>query len=257
MTRRTRAKATDVNASVPSDAAAIARALADNPVLAQAGARTLDVLAAHSEARAWQRGERLLEEGAASDACFALVRGTVGVFYSSNDGVDVLVKIFGAPAIFGEMELLWGLPRLEYVEAFTPVVAVRMRGAELHEALRTEGALAYAMLRDVARRLCIAAYHERALAFQPVPMRLAGVLLSFAAAHGTRCDDGVVIDVPLTYEMLARCLGATTRSVDRAFATWMGEGWLARDGGRVRITDLSALEAHADPERLELFHRLR
>ncbi|MBI3178130.1 MAG: Crp/Fnr family transcriptional regulator, partial [Deltaproteobacteria bacterium] len=219
MARRPRAQAPAASAPIPSDAAAIARALADNPVLAHAGTRTIEVLAAHSEARAWQRGERLLDEGAASDACFALVRGTVGVFYSSTDGVAVLVKIFGAPAIFGEMELLWGLPRLEYVEAFTPVVAVRIRGDELHQALRSEGALAYAMLRDVARRLCIAAYHERALAFQTVPMRLAGVLLSFAAAHGTRCDDGVLIDVPLTYEMLARCLGATTRSVDRAFAT--------------------------------------
>jgi CRP-like cAMP-binding protein len=105
----------------------------------------------------------------------------------------------------------------------------------------------------------VAAYHERALAFQPVEMRLAGVLLSFVEAHGAPAAGGngaITLDLRLTYEMLARCLGVNTRSVDRTLAAWRRQGWLKKARGRYVFSSRAALEQRADPERLALFHRL-
>lgn len=230
--------------------------LRENPVLAQGSDAGLRALAERADVLSFGVGERILDEGGEPDALYAMLEGTVGVFYSSEDGVDVLVKVFGAPSIFGEMEMLWKLPRLEYVETFLPTVVVRFPAAAAQDFLSREGAASFALLRDVARRLCVAAYHERALAFLPVEKRLAGVLLSFLEAHGRRDGDGVTLDLKLTYEMLARCLGVTTRSVDRTFARWLKEGWLEKSRGRYRVRELTRLEEHAAPARLALFHRL-
>ena len=86
--------------------------LAKLPLFAELDEASLTELSAQATARKFGAGDVLLEEGDPSEELFILVEGTVGVFYSHHGGESVLVKIFGAPAAFGEMELLSGLPRL-------------------------------------------------------------------------------------------------------------------------------------------------
>jgi CRP/FNR family cyclic AMP-dependent transcriptional regulator len=230
--------------------------LRQTTVFAPMAAATLDRLAGLSVVARHEQGERILDEGDASEDLFVLLQGVVGVFYSSEDGVDVLVKIFGAPAAFGEMELIFRQPRQEYVECFERCVVARMPADEFLRAMQADSASCFAMLKDVASRLAIAAYNERALAFLDAPTRLAGVFLSFLEAYGERGPDGITLKIKLTYEMLARCLGVTVRSVDRAMTEWTKEGWLTRSRGLYTFHDVKKLEAKADPERLALFSTL-
>ena len=187
-----------------------------NEIFASTAADTLDHLAALAEVVTYDKEQRILEEGDPSEHLFVLIKGVVGVFYSSEDGVDVLVKIFGAPAVFGEMELIFGQPRQEYVECFEPCIAARLPAKEFMRYMRADAEACCVMLKDVASRLAIAAYNERALAFLDANTRLAGLFLSFLEAYGQRTQHGVTLRIKLTYEMLARCLGVTVRSIDRA-----------------------------------------
>jgi CRP-like cAMP-binding protein len=200
----------------------------------------------------FEAGSRILEEGDASEHAFALVEGTVGVFYSASKGTNVLVKVFGPPALFGEMELPFGLPRMEYVEVFENATIIRWDGASFLDFLRSDTAAAFAMFQDVAARLCISAYLERALAFQDVETRAAGLFLSLLDSK----NEAHEIPFRLTYPMIARCLGATEKSVERTIGRWLGEGWLERNRGRYTIADLSELKAKADPELLLLHSRI-
>jgi CRP-like cAMP-binding protein len=200
---------------------------------------------------------RILEEGDPSEHLFVLVQGVVGVFYSSPDGVDVLVKVFGAPAVFGEMELIFGQPRQEYVECFEDALVVRLPGKVFMEYMRKDPEACFIMLKDTASRLAIAAYNERALAFLDAPTRLAGLFLTFLEAYGEDHDDGsCTLKLKLTYEMLARCLGVTQRSIDRAMTEWMKEGWVKRTAGLYTFTDVEKLEDKSDPDRIALFSKL-
>jgi CRP-like cAMP-binding protein len=230
--------------------------LRKNAIFARTAPATLERLAGLSEVLRLEKDARILEEGDASEHLFVLLSGVVGVFYSSEDGVDVLVKIFGAPAVFGEMELIFGQPRQEYVECFEPCVVARMPADDFMRFMRADPEACYVMLKDVASRLAIAAYNERALAFLDANTRLAGLFLSFLEAYGARSDDGVTLKIKLTYEMLARCLGVTVRSIDRAMTEWAKEGWLSKSKGLYTFHDLDKLEDKADPERLALFSKL-
>ncbi|HEY1097407.1 MAG TPA: Crp/Fnr family transcriptional regulator [Myxococcota bacterium] len=209
-----------------------------------------------AEVLTFDKDGRILEEGDASEHLFVLIKGVVGVFYSSADGVDVLVKIFGAPAVFGEMELIFGQPRQEYVECFEPCVAARLPAKVFMDFMKNDPHACFTMLKDVSSRLAIAAYNERALAFLDANTRLAGLFLSFLEAYGERTTDGITLRIKLTYEMLARCLGVTVRSIDRAMTDWAREGWLTKNRGTYTFHDLEKLEDKADPERLALFSRL-
>jgi CRP/FNR family cyclic AMP-dependent transcriptional regulator len=227
-----------------------------NAIFAAVDEGKLAQLAQVAEVLTFEKEGRILEEGDASEHLFVLISGVVGVFYSSADGVDVLVKIFGAPAVFGEMELIFGQPRQEYVECFEPCVVARLPAKTFMDFMRADANACFIMLKDVASRLAIAAYNERALAFLDANTRLAGLFLSFLEAYGERTDDGVRLRIKLTYEMLARCLGVTVRSIDRAMTEWAKEGWLTKNRGVYTFHDLEKLEDKADPERIALFSKL-
>jgi CRP/FNR family cyclic AMP-dependent transcriptional regulator len=227
-----------------------------NGIFADVDEGRLTQLAQVAEVLTFEKEGRILEEGDSSEHLFVLISGVVGVFYSSADGVDVLVKIFGAPAVFGEMELIFGQPRQEYVECFEPCVVARLPAKVFMDFMRADSQACFIMLKDVASRLAIAAYNERALAFLDANTRLAGLFLSFLEAYGERTDDGVRLRIKLTYEMLARCLGVTVRSIDRAMTEWAKEGWLTKNRGTYTFHDLEKLEDKADPERIALFSKL-
>jgi CRP-like cAMP-binding protein len=230
--------------------------LLKNRVFARMQPAFFKALVQTAEVMEVSRGDRVLEESDPSQHLYALTHGVVGVFYSSNAGADVLVKIFGAPAVFGEMELVHGQPRQEYVEAFEDCVVVRFDGKAFMATLHKDAPACFVMLEDVAARLCIAAYNERALAFLDAPTRLAGLFLSFLEAYGQPGGDGITLGYKLTYDMLARCLGVTARSIDRTMTTWMEEGWVRRSKGLYTFRSMADLEARSDPEGLALFSTL-
>ncbi len=230
--------------------------LRKNEIFARTATEKLERLADLVEVLRFEKEERVLEEGDKSAHLFVLVSGVVGVFYSSEDGVDVLVKIFGAPAVFGEMELIFGQPRQEYVECFEPCVVLRLPAKDFMHFMRHDPEACFVMLKDVAARLAIAAYNERALAFLDANTRLAGLFLSFLEAYGHKTPTGVELGIKLTYEMLARCLGVTVRSIDRAMTEWTKEGWMTKSRGTYVFFDLEKLAEKADPERIALFSKL-
>ena len=236
-------------------------ALLENAIFAALDEDAFDTLCSKVKIIDHDPGDIILHEGDKSEHLFALLSGIVGVFYSSIDGDNVLVKIFGSPAVFGEMELVFKQPRQEYVEAFEKSRVARFPAEPFMKAMQAQKEACYIAFKDVSARLCIAAYHERALAFLDAPTRLAGLLVSFACAYGEDApfDDknqGVRLKFKLTNDMLARCLAVTTRSIERAMKDWRGEGWIKKDKGFLIVRSLDELEDRADPERLALFSTL-
>jgi CRP-like cAMP-binding protein len=80
-------------------------------------------------------------------------------------------------------------------------------------------------------------YHEALAVFGSVaPVeRVREKLVQLARAHGRVSSQGVVLDLPLTHELLAAMVGSARETVTMALARLGAEGFVAREGRRYRL----------------------
>lgn len=214
------------------------------------------MLAQHAQRRNLRRQEMLLGEMAPPSHVFALVRGAVRVFYSSETGEQITVKLFHAPAFFGEMECLVNTPHLESVQALVSSVVLAIPRVPFVDFLQRDPNATFRLLVDVSARLCVAAQHERSLAFRDVPSRLASLLLSYARVFGAQVEGGILLGRCITYDELANDLGVTQKSIQRALIAWAHAGWIQRGSKSLLIKNGDALARLAGELSAQLDYQL-
>jgi CRP-like cAMP-binding protein len=198
-------------------------------------------------------GERILSHGDPARRVFALERGSVRVFHSAPSGAELLLVIFGAPALFGHAEAFAGIAHLENVEAIEPCELVVIPAAALLDFFRQDAGAATAMVIDQAVNLTFTIQRQKSLAFDAVTTRLANFLFDYALWTQRTGND---LLVRLSQEQLAHAVGATRRSVAHDFALWTREGIIERRGRHYIIRDLEGLRRYCDVEHLALTYRV-
>jgi len=229
--------------------------LIDNPVFGLGSPSARAQLASRSRTLELLPSTRILSEGEPATSIFALEKGAVRVFHQAPTGDEVLLKLFRAPAIFGEAEAFYEVVFQENVETVEDTTLVAMPTDAVRDFLLEVPEAGLAFVRDLAARLAIASYHQRSLAFNPVTIRLANFLLDYA--EWSNVEPARELTVALSQDDMAAAIGATRRSIGKDITTWQDEGILLRSGNAYLVRDPRALERYADPERLRLAYRLK
>lgn len=226
-----------------SDDAARARtALATHPLLAGCSRSFADTLLERARVVSFAPGEALSREGDPADYWF-LCAGSTRVFYRSPLGTEVTVKLFSAPAAWGEMEVLTHQAHMEDCAAVDRVIAVRVPAARFVSLLDAEPRFARNVLEDCAARFYIAAQSEKKLAFASVEERIAHLLLAYVRSFGVPVDGGMHIRVKLSHTDIANGIGAAQKSVTRTLAQWQKSGWISKRGTSYVVHELEKIQA--------------
>ncbi|OGQ79942.1 MAG: hypothetical protein A2289_15360 [Deltaproteobacteria bacterium RIFOXYA12_FULL_58_15] len=209
------------------------------------------------EVRHYKTGDLLLKQGGPGDFVCVLTKGVVRVFINEPvSGAEILVKLFAAPAIFGEMEALGGHRMVESVAALRHSEAHVYPGGTFNSILEEHPQVGVRLLRDVCERFYVAAQNQGYQAIASVEQRLAGLLASYARLMGVKVAGGVQIVADLTQESLAQSVAATRKSIQRTFTTWTDKGLLQRDGRSMVIRDIEVFEEIAGMDAPRYDYRL-
>lgn len=225
-----------------------------NPIFSQAADESIAELASRSWLRRCAPDQLVLVEGEPALNIHALVQGAVRVFHMSPDGDEVTLKLFRAPALFGEAEALSGIAYLEHVAAVDSCEIVSMPTEAFLAFLDKEPRCAIRMLKDVATRLAISAYNEKSLAFHPATIRLANYLIDYT--EWTNPAGTTAPALKLNQDQMAAAVGVSRRSVAKDMAAWQQEGILQRRDGHYIVLNMEALRGYCDPDRLTLTYSL-
>ena len=223
--------------------ASIRASLEKHPILAGAGIGCVDEVLDAGLVRSYAPGEFLSREGQKAWAYWFLLSGSVRVFYTSPDGDEITVKLFAAPAAWAEMQVLHDYIHTEDCVATEPATVLCLPKTHFERILDAHPRFMKTVLLDAGARFLIATQHERALAFLTLPQRLAYLLLSYARLYGVVVDDVVVIRTRLSQNDLALGLGASRKSVARAFQEWKQNGLIGRRGRYTAVRNVEALTA--------------
>jgi CRP/FNR family cyclic AMP-dependent transcriptional regulator len=192
-------------------------------------------------------GATIFEQGDRADMVCAIISGDGHVRIGAVDrhSKALMVEVFRAGEIFGEVGVIDGGLRTASAVAEGPVRLVKIRGAAFLTALATSAELGDALCRMMAQRLRRTFELFQDATFETLEVRLARQVLYLAARGGRQTPQGLRLSDRLRQADMADLLGATARSIITILNTWRAAGFVVYDTDRALLTvrDIAALRA--------------
>lgn len=161
----------------------------------------------------YHRGAVIYRVEQPADAIFLVLSGRVRLTRVAGDGRESVLHVLKSGEVFGELAALeGGQLRQEQASAMDDLVVAAWPAVEVHRRAQQTPQLATWFTTLLARRLQEAHDRIETLSFDPIPKRLARVILRHANRFGTVLQDGRIRALPLTHEALAQEV-ATSREI--------------------------------------------
>jgi CRP/FNR family cyclic AMP-dependent transcriptional regulator len=176
-------------------------------------------------------GAPLFAQGDPPDAVYAVLegRGRVRVGAPDSAAKRLMVEVFRAGDIFGEIGVLDGSPRSADALVQGDVKLARISAAAFLETAENEPALGLALARMLSGRLRRTFGLLQDATFAPLEVRLARQVVYLLKTDSVKTDRGVRLAARFRQGDLADLLGATTRSIISILNAWRASNLVAYD----------------------------
>jgi CRP-like cAMP-binding protein len=191
-------------------------------------------------------GGTLFGQGDEADHVFAILpcEGRVRIGSPATSSKRVMVEVFRAKEIFGELAVIDRGRRSADAVADGAVRLMRLRAAQFREVLATEPRLGVNLVTILAARLRRTYSLFQDASFESLETRLARQLLYLSRVGARRSERGLRLAGRFRQADLADLLGATTRSIITILNKWRADGVMAYDGERGFVT---LIQSHRVP----------
>ncbi len=190
--------------------------------------------------RAYPKGSVILFKDDAGDSLYVLRSGRVKVVLAGEDGREVILGVLDPGAHFGELALIDDQPRSAHVIAMDDARLLILRREDFRRRVEANPTVAWALLKELSRRLRRADQKIGGLVLLDVPGRIARLLLDSAEEAGS-----ATVEKPLTHQTIAQMIGASRETVSRAMKEFQEAGLISVVRRRISIVDKGALEKRA------------
>lgn len=217
--------------------------LATNPLLSGLPADVVEELMAVSVVKQLADGECVYAQGDDGDGLFGVVQGRIRLSNSSREGKELLVMLVEPGDWIGEVSLLDGLPRSLDAFAMGDCAVLFLPRIRFDALLKAKPELYQYFIPMLCRKLRLALSYVEGVALFPLPVRLAQRILELLAFYGVNDDKpGMLIDVHLPQEDLAKMLGVSRQAISRELKRFESEGIIQLAYGQLRVMDEVALQ---------------
>lgn len=190
----------------------------------------------------FRKGELIYSPFDRGDAMFVIEGGRVRLFRSASDGRQVTLAMLDPGSTFGQVSVLDEPLHDAYAEAMNDTVVRVLRVSDLERAVAEHPRMALNLMRCLSERLRTAEDQIEALAFRPVPARLAGKLLELMDRYGRVTPTGIRIDERFTHMQLAEMIGTSRETLTKVLNEFREAGLVDVRDRLIWVLDADGLE---------------
>jgi CRP/FNR family transcriptional regulator, cyclic AMP receptor protein len=202
-----------------------------------------DAVVARARIRHFAAGEEIFLMGSPGSSMMAVLRGTVRISVPSPEGREVVLAILQPGEVFGEIALLDGKERTADARAITACDLAVLERRDVMDFLRRQPDAWPRLVEVLCDRLRASDLQMAELAMQPLPVRLAKVLLRMAHSETLeRPADRVEV----SQRELGNIVGAARESVNKCLSEWQRSGCVRIERTSITISDRAILEQTAE-----------
>lgn len=174
---------------------------------------------------------------------FVLCQGEVKLTISSSEGKMLILRIAKAGEILGLMSVLAGKPYEVTAETLRPSQIAFIRREDFLRFVAQHPDVSAGVVKQLSTNYHTACEQLRTVGLSTSAQgRLAKLLLDWSAgAEQTRL--GTRIQIPLTHEEIAECVGSSRETVTRTFSGFKNQNLVSIKGSSLLIINRAGLES--------------
>jgi CRP-like cAMP-binding protein len=168
----------------------------------------------------------------------------VKISAATTDGREVVLAIYGAGDLLGELSAIDARPRSATATAIDPVDARIVAGEEFRAFMAASSQASLFFLKSLSGRLRDS--DRRRVEFIALDSvgRVATQVVELAEQYGVGLPDGtILIDLPLSQDELAGLTGASREAVGKALHLFRSRGWMSTARRSITVRDLDGLRS--------------
>lgn len=173
--------------------------------------------------------------GDPSNNVYLLKKGRVKLTNTGTAGKEVTFEILEPGEIFGELEVLEGLPRETAAEALDDAMICVIRREDFDRYLATHPGVTVKLTKLIGLRLRKIQSRVEDLVFRDVPSRLAHLLLELRKSDGAVDPGGIRLRAKLTHQEMANLIGCSRETVSVTLGQFRDNGLIRMDGRTITI----------------------
>jgi CRP/FNR family cyclic AMP-dependent transcriptional regulator len=193
--------------------------------------RELDVIRAVASEKSFPKNAVVLTEGEMGDSLYMIQSGKVKVFIGDEEGREIILKILGPGAFFGEMSMIDKQPRSASVTTIEPSTVQVLTHAAFERCVEQEPRIGNMVMQILAQRVREADRKIGTLALMDVYGRVASTLLELAVYTNGK----LVVGEKLSQQDLANMVGASREMVNRILKDLTDRGFISIEAKAITI----------------------
>jgi CRP/FNR family transcriptional regulator, cyclic AMP receptor protein len=195
--------------------------------------------------RRFPAGAVLFVEGDPAHEALVLLSGAVKVSVGSTEGKEIVLEVFEAGALLGELSVIDGRPRSATVTALTPVEVLAVASGSFNDFLDRHPRVLRRLLVGVIGRLRSRVRHQLEFGAGDALGRVCARLADLADRYGEQEADAVVVHSPVNQSELASWTGLSREAVVKALRALRQLEWIDVQGRTFVVRDLDRLRGRA------------
>jgi CRP/FNR family transcriptional regulator len=181
------------------------------------------------------KGHLIYGRNTVAKCIYLLVAGKVVISQIAPDRSEVLLEVVRPAELFGESGILDVPRRSERATAIEKASVMAWPISDMGGLVMKQPRLAVVLLQTLARRNAEFTRRIESFAVDNTEQRLARSLIRFSERLGTPEEDGGVLMMPFTHEMLARYVGTSREIVTHHMTKFRKRGYVSYSRQGIRL----------------------